>query len=207
MVKLKQCLAHREYPMSVCYECLGFVSTNFLKLLLLRSLMTSVVHFWTFFFVNLLQLSTVKHSVLCATFPWLTGKLSQCACLSSFSLVPSRRLSCSLSFHLLPKNKTSLLRCPEALQIQVETKLIPFPLSLFHFLLLYSLSRHIANLLNYRLRNLSFSIPSLCQCLHSGLIFFFFSPGLSISLLLTGCLATDLSHSGPFSTPSSARSL
>lgn len=204
MVKLEQCPAHRKYLISVYYECLGFVSTNFLRLLLLSSLMTSVVHFWTLFFVNLLQQSTVKHSMLCATLSWLTGQaLLVCLPFSLFLHTVQKGFLLSLSFHLLPKNKTSLLRCLEAPQIQVKTKFIPFPLSLFLFLFLYSLSRHIANLLNYRLKKSSLSqfLPS-CPCLHSGLIFF--SPGLSISLLLSGCLATDLSRSSPSSTWSSA---
>lgn len=69
-----------------------------------------------------------------------------------------------VTFHLLPKNTTSPLRCPEALlKFKSKQNVLPFSLSLFLFLLLCSLSQQRANLLNDRLRSCLFlnSFPLL----------------------------------------------
>lgn len=104
MVKcLEQCPVQTEHSGSICYECLGFVSTNFLQLLLLTSLMTFELHFWTLFSANLLQSSPVEHSVLPETLSLQTGQafLTRPSCCLCLNIQKGFLLLVSLSAHYL----------------------------------------------------------------------------------------------------------
>ena len=160
---------------------------NFLRLPLLRSQRTPVVHLQ----ILLCKSAAAQHPIhlIKLSHCW-QGKLSWHAYVSAFSSLMSRRSSFSSSpFQSSTWNKTSPPVCPDAPQILVK-EFISF-LSEPLLLLLCSLPQHITNLLNYRPRNSFFLLPSLCQCLLSG-------PYL---------LASRLSHQSPTNWVSCHKSL